>query len=381
MMLAEFAQAQLVEKMLIARTTSTQEMWDQKELRVFGFAETLMQDGLAPGPVLEFVEGDSVKLDLWNVSQGAPHTIHLHGLDVDQANDGVPHLSFDVAHMDHGYYYFVAPHPGTYLYHCHVVSSIHVQAGMYGLLIVRPSTPNMTWDGGYAFHQEKSWLLSEMDSVWHNDTVLNHDHDSMTHHVPIPDYRPQYFLVNGLSEQQLDTVEYLTAAKEEVVFCRFANVGYYGNRIVFPSELNAQIISSDGRPFPTPELSDTLWMTPGERYGVLLKSAVDLVSNIAIDYFDLNTQQVENTQLLEVTINGVLSLEEEVAAEVNYFPNPSRGTIQLNVGGDLQVHDALGKVVWEQSVKAGELVKLSLDPATYTLQLNGVGIGQLLLLK
>ena len=114
--------------LLIARNTGEKILTNNDTIRVFGFAQSLGEQPGVPGPTLEMNEGDSVHIDLWNVSQGAPHTIHLHGLDVDQQNDGVPHLSFDVHHMDHGYYHFKAPHAGTYLYHCHVASTIHVHS-------------------------------------------------------------------------------------------------------------------------------------------------------------------------------------------------------------------------------------------------------------
>jgi hypothetical protein len=35
-------------------------------------------------------------------------------------------------------YYFRAVHSGTYMYHCHVVASEHVQMGMYGAMVIRP---------------------------------------------------------------------------------------------------------------------------------------------------------------------------------------------------------------------------------------------------
>jgi len=124
--------------LLIARNTGEKVLADGKIIKSMGYSLRLSENPGVPGPTLVYYEGDSVTIDLWNVSQGAPHTIHLHGLDVDQQNDGVPHLSFTVGHMEHGFYRFKAPHPGTYLYHCHVVSAIHVQGGMYGLLIVKP---------------------------------------------------------------------------------------------------------------------------------------------------------------------------------------------------------------------------------------------------
>ena len=99
--------------LLIARNIGKKILDDGTEIRTFGYATKLSENPDIPGPTLIYEQGDSVTIDMWNVSQGAPHTIHLHGLDVNQQNDGVPHLSFDVEHMDHGFYRFMAPHPGT----------------------------------------------------------------------------------------------------------------------------------------------------------------------------------------------------------------------------------------------------------------------------
>jgi len=104
-------------RQIIGRNVGWKTLSDGNNVRVFGFADNLSQYPDVPGPTLEFTEGDSVIIDFWNISQGAPHTIHLHGLDVNQENDGVPHLSFEVHHMEHGFYRFRAPAAGTYLYH------------------------------------------------------------------------------------------------------------------------------------------------------------------------------------------------------------------------------------------------------------------------
>ena len=135
--------------LVIGRTTGTQYFPDGNYATIFGFIYDIIYPVEIPGPTLTFTEGDSVEIDFWNFSQGAPHTIHLHGLDVNQENDGVPMLSFVVNHMEHGYYKFKAPHPGLYLYHCHVLSPLHVQAGMYGMIVIEPASGlNEAWLGG-----------------------------------------------------------------------------------------------------------------------------------------------------------------------------------------------------------------------------------------
>ena len=354
---------ELVNHLLIARNLGEKVMHDGEALRTFGFAQSLNEQPPVPGPTLYANQGDSVSIDLFNVSQGAPHTIHLHGLDVNQENDGVPHLSFEVHHMDHGYYYFVAPHPGTYFYHCHVVSSIHVQAGMYGVFIVKPADgSNTTWEGGYEYDQDRLFTMSEMDPLWHEDSVLEHPHDTLgeSHEVSIPEYQPTYFLVNGKSEQQLlESDMAFQTEKESVSFLRMANIGYLANRIVFPSALNARIVSTDGRPIPTAEVSDTLWVLPGERYGVIIEPFVDLADSISINYVNMNTHLSENIQYVPVNVSGTNSLLESIhQKELQLYPNPSSGSFVLASGqekvyDEVRVYNALGKPIRTKELQAG----------------------------
>jgi FtsP/CotA-like multicopper oxidase with cupredoxin domain len=300
-------------------------LWDGNITMLMGFTSLMGTPIDIPGPTLIYTEGDSVELKLRNMSQSASHTIHLHGLDVNQQNDGVPHLSFEVGHNETESYFFKAPHPGTYLYHCHVTSSLHVQAGMYGMLIVKPQNINETWDGGFTFDKEYAWMTSEIDTVWHTDSIINHPHDTTTMMRLLPDYNPQYFFVNGRSENQLsDSLNniYISATANETVLLRLANIGYYGNRFIFPNQSNAKIISSDGRPLPNIEISDTLEILPGERYQLLLQSTIEFIDSITIQYFNLNSQIVENTQNVPIEISGFASVFTDNLNEINVYPNP-----------------------------------------------------------
>ena len=306
--------AQVVEVKLISKMDykPQYELWDGSKTMLMGYGLTLSGDIDLPSPTLTFKEGDSVKLVLRNMSQPAPHTIHLHGLDVDQENDGVPQFSWVVKHAEEKPYHFVAPHAGTYLYHCHIASSLHVQAGMWGLLIVRPADDsNTTWDGGYPYTKDYGWITSELDTTWHTDDVINHDFDD--NKTPVLDFYPQYFLINGKGEHQLKENESIAVNAEidDVVYLRLANMGFYGNKFTFPAELNAKIVSSDGRPLPEVEISNTLDVFPGERYGVLIQSQALLDTEILVDYFNLNTFQTENTQSVGVTITNKTDIEDD----------------------------------------------------------------------
>ena len=329
---------------LIGRTLGEKIIANGDTMRVFGFASNLSSHPPIPAPLIEANQGDSVHIDFWNVSQLHHHTIHLHGLDVNQANDGVPMLSFDVDHMEHGWYHFKAPHAGTYLYHCHVGSTLHLQAGMYGPVVIRPSDgSNTTWDGGYAFDTETMLFMSEFDTFWHSDSILDHEHDNSAVHdsLEIPRYTPDFFAINGLSDQQLeDTVE-LTSKTNYVNYFRLVNIGYCSNKVIFPGSLNAIIIDSDGRPLPNNVISDTVEIYPGERYGVLAESSTPVLDSIEVHYFDMMTGVLKDVQYVKVDIqipNQVVELPK--LNNLQLAPNPTE--LELKVTFDLIQPAAIG---------------------------------------
>jgi FtsP/CotA-like multicopper oxidase with cupredoxin domain len=356
--------------LIISRNEGTHTFHDGTSTRIFGFTQTLSADTKIPGPTIIVNSGDSVKIDFWNVSQGAPHTIHLHGLDVDQANDGVPMLSFEVEHTEHGYYYFKAPHPGTYLYHCHVGSTVHLQAGMYGLVIVRPSNGSATlnWDNGESYDREFALLATEIDTVWHNDTILDHEHmEGVPLYVPST-FEPQYFMVNGLSGTQLsDPANHLYAIPNEKVYMRLANIGYYGVRFIFPESLTARTVSSDGRPLPSEFFSDTVDVFPGERFETFLQLGAEELYPIIVEHFNLNTQEVTAQQNMYIHTSpaGITELKK-----FSPFPNPSEGLIYISDGGpkSYSVYSLFGNKIIGGSGTQIDLSKF--ERGTYFIQIE-----------
>ena len=170
-------------------------MWDNLEVPIYSMNPSLSAEPKLPAFVIYCNEGDSVVLNALSLAQGEHHTIHLHGLDVDTRNDGDPMTSFWLEHLQDTTYSFKATHAGTYIYHCHVADVVHVQMGMYGLLIVKAANGVQTaWTGGPAFDKEVHWLMTELDSSWHFNVP---SHDPIVDTVNIPPYLPTYFLVNG----------------------------------------------------------------------------------------------------------------------------------------------------------------------------------------
>jgi hypothetical protein len=366
--------------LLVGQTFGQMEMHDGEDLFTFGYTEDYGDDLVVPGPILHMTEGDSVIIDFHNLS-AIPHTVHLHGLDVDQANDGVPQTSFSVPQDEHGFYHLTAPFPGTYIYHCHFVSSIHVQSGMYGLVVVHPASgTNLTWEGGYEFDQDLSFMTFEFDSDWHTFDILNQLMDEM---VVLPDYNPEYFMINGFSEQQLAENEVgIFSLPGEVNHVRLSNMGYYTNRIMFPENLDVQLIASDGRPIPEPLELDSVWIMPGERYDVLVSSDVPFNDVVVFEYINMDTQLVEDSQEIAVIIDEPTLLDEATEISFRVFPNPASDHVVIDFGAasdgvqNILIHDSTGKLCFEMDVRQ-HLQTIVVDTGDYVpghYSINVVGL-------
>jgi FtsP/CotA-like multicopper oxidase with cupredoxin domain len=97
-------------------------------------------NGRTPGPRLEAAQGDLVQVRLRNADVDGGVTLHWHGVDVPNAEDGVAGVTQDAVPVGGSHVYrFVVPDAGTYWYHSHQVSHEQVRGGLFGTLVVRPT--------------------------------------------------------------------------------------------------------------------------------------------------------------------------------------------------------------------------------------------------
>ncbi|MBX6748426.1 MAG: multicopper oxidase family protein [Micromonosporaceae bacterium] len=93
----------------------------------------------APGPEITALEGDLLEVTLTNVDIESGVTLHWHGYDVPNAEDGAPGVTQAAVPPGGSHVYrFLANQVGTYWYHTHQVSSEGVRRGLFGALVVRP---------------------------------------------------------------------------------------------------------------------------------------------------------------------------------------------------------------------------------------------------
>ncbi|HLZ58588.1 MAG TPA: multicopper oxidase family protein [Ktedonosporobacter sp.] len=106
-------------------------------------------NGSAPGPTLRVQQGDLVVVTVVNhLSFGV--TIHWHGINVPNMEDGVAGVTQDAIKPGRSYvYHFIASDPGTYWYHSHQFSYDETTGGLYGTIIVDPATPTTHDDVDY----------------------------------------------------------------------------------------------------------------------------------------------------------------------------------------------------------------------------------------
>lgn len=101
--------------------------------------EAWTYNGQIPGPELRMKEGELVEVTLVNKDIEVGVTIHWHGLDVPNAEDGVAGATQDAVMPGETYTYrFRAEQVGTFWYHSHQHSKESVQKGLFGALVVEP---------------------------------------------------------------------------------------------------------------------------------------------------------------------------------------------------------------------------------------------------
>ena len=104
-------------------------------------AECWGYNGGTPGPTIEAIEGERLRLYVTNRLPEAT-TVHWHGLELANGMDGVAGLTQRPIPPGETYVYeFPLRRPGTYMYHPHFDEMTQIALGMAGMLIVHPRSP------------------------------------------------------------------------------------------------------------------------------------------------------------------------------------------------------------------------------------------------
>jgi FtsP/CotA-like multicopper oxidase with cupredoxin domain len=186
-------------------------MADGKTQYVFGFSDLtglptrsadpnndadIMAEGTLaanfPGPPIILDEGDELYLTLTNIGMMIrpdlfdPHTVHFHGYpESSNIFDGLPNSAISINMGASLTYYYKLNDPGTYMYHCHVEATEHMQMGMLGSLYVRPAQDGTSFvyntktytkfayndgDGSTGYNVDYPLQISSFDSAFHDSS-------------------------------------------------------------------------------------------------------------------------------------------------------------------------------------------------------------------
>jgi FtsP/CotA-like multicopper oxidase with cupredoxin domain len=165
-----------------------------------------------PAPTIVLDQGQEFYLTLTNYGMlmrpdlADPHTVHFHGFpNASSIFDGVPDATISVNMGASLTYYYNLVEPGTYMYHCHVEATEHMQMGMLGNLYVRPAQNGTAYtyggesytqfvyndgDGSTGYDVEYPIQIGSWDSVFH-DASMN------TQPLPFANMKDNYAMLNG----------------------------------------------------------------------------------------------------------------------------------------------------------------------------------------
>jgi len=95
-------------------------------------------NGSTPGPLIEAVVGDRVRIYVTN-KLPEPTTVHWHGVFVPNGMDGVGGLTQDYIPAGKTFKYeFTLKQAGTFMYHPHFDEMTQIALGMVGMIVVHP---------------------------------------------------------------------------------------------------------------------------------------------------------------------------------------------------------------------------------------------------
>ena len=110
------------------------------------FAPGLLVDcwgynGETPGPLIEAVEGDRVRIYVTN-RLPEPTSVHWHGVFLPNGMDGVSGLNQRPIPVGQTFKYeFTLKQSGTFMYHSHFDEMLQMGMGLMGMLVIHPHTP------------------------------------------------------------------------------------------------------------------------------------------------------------------------------------------------------------------------------------------------
>jgi FtsP/CotA-like multicopper oxidase with cupredoxin domain len=170
-----------------------------------------------PAPTIELEQGQEFYLSLTNVGMLLrpdlfdPHTVHFHGFPQSSTVfDGLPESGLSIGMGATLTYYYKINDPGTYMYHCHVEATEHMQMGMLGNLYIKAGQnklPDGTDLNGFTHATGNQYAYNDGDGSTYYDVDYPiqlgsfdsafHDASETTQPLPFALMVDDYPMING----------------------------------------------------------------------------------------------------------------------------------------------------------------------------------------
>lgn len=333
-------------------------MADGRPLYMFGFSNiTGISEDMAidagtlaatfPAPPIVLDEGDEFYLSLTNVGMMMrpdlfdPHTVHWHGFpEASSIFDGVPDASVSINMGSTLTYYYKVVREGTYMYHCHVEATEHMQMGMLASLWVRPVQNGQVLggydkfayndgDGSTGYDEDFAIQIGSFDAAFHDASInvqplpfalMRDDYPMLngrgypdTVSLIGPDAPPEANPVSGTSTQPESAL--ITASPGDRILLRISDLNVTRYYTLQSQGITMEIVGRDARLLRGPSgknlyyKTNSLTVGGGESYDAIVEIPADAVSGTtyflhAADLNYLNNGEEEiGGMMTEIRVN------------------------------------------------------------------------------
>ena len=314
-------------------------------------------NGQIPMPTLTFTEGDIAEIYVHNELKEST-SLHWHGLFLPNKEDGVPHLTQTPIEPGTTHkYMFPIIQNGTHWYHSH--SGLQEQIGMYGMFIMNKKQEDSTFRKGIddlptvpvilsewtdlkpenvhrMLHNASDWFAikkgttqsyAEAIREGHFKTKLTNEWKRMNA-MDVSDVYYDKFLINGISESQITTIDGKKLNAGDKVRLRIANGGassyfwlrYAGGKIT--------VVASDGNDVEPVEV-DRLLIAVSETYDIIVTIPADKTS------YELLATAEDRTKSTSLYIGDGIKQLIAPLPKLKYFEGMKMMNDMMKMNGDL----------------------------------------------
>ncbi len=252
-------------------------------------------NGRTPGPTIEAVEGDHVRIFVTNQLK-EPTAVHWHGLILPSGMDGIKGLNQKGIEPGETFVYeFTLKQHGTQMYHSHGDEMVQIGLGAMGFFIIHPKKREHKIDRDYAIFLNE-WSVSPGTSR------------------PNPNVMTDFNLFTFNSRAYPGTAA-LVAKTGERVRLRFANAGQESHPIHLHGH-NFKIVATDGGDVPeSAQYPDTTVVVfPGQTRDVeFIANAGDWALHCHRRHHPMNAMDHNLPNMLGVSQEG---LEKKIRKQI-----------------------------------------------------------------